>query len=199
MWCTSTHIWYKQAFNRVASKMNTRPWMLRARLHQMPDTENSAPPLNQHLTTLAKIRGNTRHGYKPGDVDAMGQKWRTLLGQPFYVATKSHTQKIQHFRNFKHTREKGRQHSSNNDPFEKKHLQNCTRRGSSVPSSVGVPNQKQPNPNITSISKEKTRSAQNNQKNLAKTQSKSQSQKQTTELHHNTTYNRPPHATTQTP
>ena len=54
----------------------------------------------------AKIHAHTRNENVPGDVDAKGQKWRTLLGQPFYVATKSHTQKIQHFRNFKHTREK---------------------------------------------------------------------------------------------
>ena len=33
----------------------------------------SASPLNQHLSMLAKIRGNTRNGYIPGEVDATGQ------------------------------------------------------------------------------------------------------------------------------
>ena len=123
MWCTSTHTWYKQAFNRVASKMNTRPWMLHARLHQMPDTENSAPPLNQHLTTLAKIRGNTRHGYKPGDVDAMGQKWRTLLGQTLLCSHEiTHTHKNTTFPKFQAHERKRKTAQQQQRPIRKKTL-----------------------------------------------------------------------------
>ena len=67
----------------------------------------------------------------------------------------THThKKKQHFRNFKHTREKD--DNSNNDPFEKKQLYKIAHDVVSLYlPPVSVPNQKQPNPKRTSISKEK--------------------------------------------
>ena len=113
-------------------------------------SKNSASPLNQHLSILAKIRGNTRNGYIPGEVDAMGQNTLKNHNALFWINPfawpREHThtkKKEQRIRNFKHTREND--DNNNNDPFEKNNLQNCTRRGFSctfLPSNV--PNQNQP-------------------------------------------------------
>ena len=113
----------------------------------------------------------------------------TLLCSHEITHTKNTT-----FPKFQAHERKGRQHSSNNDPFEK----NTCKIAHDAVSLYLPPSVCQTRNNQTQTEhpyqKKKTRSAQNNQKNLEKTQSKSQSQKQTTELHHNTTYNRPPHA-----
>ena len=117
MWLTSTHTWYKQAFYRVASKLDTLPAMLHATPHQLPDTNIFSITIES--TYLGVLT--------PWAKNALKKPRHTLLDQPFRVATKSHTEKEQRIRNFKHTREND--DNNNNDPFEKKNLQNCTRCG----------------------------------------------------------------------
>ena len=181
-WKGGTTPRYKKAFNRVASKLNTLLKTLHATPHQLPDTRNfsitiestSVHPCKnprQHSkmdTYLEMLMPRAKHVSKKHDA--------LFLIDPF-VWPRKHTQKEKCIRNFRHTREND--DNNNNDPFGKNNLQNCTRRGFSVPSSHQCAE-----PETT-----EKRTAQKHPKNHSKTQTKSQSQKQTTKPHHNTTCN----------
>ena len=71
--------------------------------------KTSAPPLNQHLYTLARNHAHTRNGNIPESVDVMGQHClenhdALFWINPFVMSTKSHTlKKAQRIRNFRHT------------------------------------------------------------------------------------------------
>ena len=72
----------------------------------------SASPLTQHLSTLAKIRGNTRNGYIPGEVDAMEQNTLKNHNALFWInpfawpRKHTHTHKKNNVSEISNTREK---------------------------------------------------------------------------------------------
>ena len=135
--------------------------------------KNSGSPLNKHLSTLAKIRGNTRDGYKPGDVDATGQKCveKTMThssGSTLLCRHQiTHTHKKYNVSEISNTREKMTTITTTTHS-NKTTCKIAHDAVSPVPSSHQCT---EPEPT-------ETRTAQNNPKNHSKTQTKSKSQKQ---------------------
>ena len=182
-WKSGTTPRHKKAFNRAASKLNTRLRCCMQHHINCQTSKNSASPLNQHLSILAKIRGNTRNGYIPGEVDAMEQNTLKNHNALFWInpfawpREHTHTKKRTTYPIFQ-THERN-DDNNNNDPFEKQVAKLHTTRFL-----LYLPPIKCTEPEPT-----ETRTAQNNPKNHSKTRTNSNSQKQTTNPYHNTTCN----------
>ena len=158
-----THMIHK-TLNRTASKLNTSPCCMQDHIN-CETQKTSAPSLDQHLYTLARNHAHTRNGNIPGDVDAMGQHCLENHDALFwinpFVMSRSPTHQRHNVSEISDTRE------DTTTTTTKTHFEGTTCNiGHDAVSwyllPLSVPNQKQLKPERISLSKETTRTTQNN-------------------------------------
>ena len=197
---TSTHTWCRRR-STVWRQNWTHVRRCCMKDHIKSQTQKtSAQPLNQHLSAFARNHAHTRNGNIPGDMDVMGQHWLENHDALFWINPFVWPRIPTHWRH--NVSEISDTRGNMTTTTTKTHFEGTACKiGHDAVSwyipPVSVPNQKQPKPERVSLSKETTRTAQNNLNTPSKTPTTSQPRKQTTSPCHNTTCNWPSHATPQ--
>ena len=166
--------------------------MLHARPHQLPDTENLNPPLNQHLYTLARNHARTRNGNIPESVDVMGQHCLENHDALFwinpFVMSRSPTHQKHNVSEISDTRKDTTTTTTKTHSKEQLATLDTTRfLGTFLPSVCRTRNNRNPRENLYHKKQhERHRTIRTRQ---AKAPTKSQPQKPSTNPYHNTTCN----------